>query len=123
MSRVRSRDTRPEMTVRHALHQLGYRYRLHERKLPGCPDLVFAARHKVIMVHGCFWHGHSCKYGRAVSKTNVSFWTSKIERNRERDRRVGKELKKLGWQVHLVWECAVKKDQWLEDVLAFLERH
>lgn len=73
------------------------------------------------MVHGCFWHGHSCKYGRAVSKSNVSFWTHKIETNRRRDKRVAKELRMSGWRVHIVWECQVKKNSWLDNAVTFLE--
>ena len=121
MSRVASRNTRPEMLVRQALHHLGYRYRLHDRKLPGKPDLVFSSRHKVLLVNGCFWHGHRCRYGRAVPKSNVEFWSKKFAMNRARDARVRRELRALGWRVHTIWECEVKSNKWLEATIRFLD--
>ncbi|MGC0018386.1 very short patch repair endonuclease, partial [Ralstonia pseudosolanacearum] len=87
MSRIRSKDTKPEVEVRSTLHRMGYRYVLHKRGLPGTPDLVFPARRKVLFVHGCYWHGHTCKYGKAQSKSNVEFWQKKIDANRRRDHR------------------------------------
>jgi DNA mismatch endonuclease, patch repair protein len=122
MSRVRSTNTKPEMTVRSALHRLGYRYALHRRDLPGNPDLVFAARGKIIFVHGCFWHGHSCRAGRAQSKSNVAFWENKIETNVRRDRRNIAKLRRDGWGVKIVWECKIKKNNWLASTLRFLEK-
>lgn len=107
MSRVRGKDTKPEMIVRRLVHSMGYRYRLHRRDLPGTPDLVFPRLKKVIFVHGCFWHRHpdpNCKLAR-MPKSRLSFWKPKLEGNRERDLRHQKELAKLGWNVLILWEC------------------
>ncbi len=108
MSHIRSRDTEPERVVRSLLHQLGFRYRLHSRDLPGKPDIVFLGARKVIFVHGCFWHMHRCKYGRVVPKTNADFWRTKRESNVARDRRNITALRKHGWTVLVVWECQTK---------------
>ena len=105
MSRIRGRDTKPEMKVRRLLHGMGYRYRLHRRDLPGKPDIVFGTRRKVIFVHGCFWHGHSCKRGRRVPKSNVEYWRTKIERNIERHSGQLDELAAAGWTGLTLWEC------------------
>lgn len=105
MACVRSRDTTPEMFVRRSLHRLGYRYRLHCRNLPGSPDLVFPSRHKIIFVHGCFWHQHRCKRGCRQPATNKGYWREKLSRNVVRDRKVRRNLRKLGWDVLVVWEC------------------
>lgn len=121
MSRIHSRDTKPEMLVRSALHRLGYRYRLHRRDLPGTPDIVFSSRGKVILVHGCFWHGHSCKSGRSRPKTNARFWRNKIETNVIRDRRNAARLRRKGWKVKVIWECQIKRNKWLESTICFLE--
>ena len=108
MSRIREKNTAPEWKLRRALHRLGYRYRLHVRALPGCPDLVFPARKKIILVNGCFWHYHiKCKLGR-LPKSNLSFWKPKLEENRKRDRRNIRRLRKLGWGVLVVWQCRLK---------------
>lgn len=117
MRRVKGRDTGPEMKVRRLVHGLGYRYRLHRKDLPGKPDLVFAGRHKVIFVHGCFWHGHSCKRGARVPKTNAGYWKRKIERNKERDIEHMKLLKDKGWGVLLLWECQLSDKEWLREVI------
>ena len=108
MARVRSKDTRPELAVRRLLHGLGYRYRLHRRDLPGCPDLVFPSRRKLIFVHGCFWHRHNCKLGRRTPKSRVGFWTAKFEGNRSRDRRNRAKLRRRDWAVLMVWECQLR---------------
>ena len=105
MSRIRGRDTKPEMTVRRLLHGMGYRYRLHRKDLPGKPDIVFGPRRKVIFVHGCFWHGHSCKRGRRVPKSNVEYWQTKIARNVERHANQLDELIAAGWTGLTLWEC------------------
>ncbi len=110
MSRIRSRNTTPEMIVRSLVHQLGYRFRLHRRDLPGTPDLVFPSHRKVIFVHGCFWHMHRCRYGRVVPKTNYDFWQQKRMSNVLRDRRHCRALKALGWDILILWEC------WTRDV-------
>lgn len=108
----RSKDTGPELAVRRLLHGLGYRYRLHRRDLPGSPDIVFAARRKVVFVHGCFWHAHDDGVCRAASvpKTRSDFWRAKLSDNRERDSRHVAALEEGGWKVLIVWEC------WLRDV-------
>lgn len=108
MSRIRSKDTAPEMIVRRLLHRLGYRYVLHDRRLPGTPDLAFPARSAVVFVHGCFWHGHSCGRGFRP-QTNAAFWAAKIDTNQRRDLRHGRELRRLGWRVLVVWECQVRR--------------
>ena len=107
MSRIRGKDTKPEMIVRKLVHSLGYRYRLHVKKLPGCPDLVFPSRKKVIFVHGCFWHRHKCKYGRATPATRKRFWQEKFEKTIQRDKKNRNILKKLGWKVLPIWECQI----------------
>ena len=105
MSRVRNKDTKPEMLVRRLVHGLGFRYRLHRTDLPGTPDMVFASRRKVIFVHGCFWHRHeTCKLAR-LPKSKLHFWLPKLEGNRERDRRYQQELVRLGWNYLIIWEC------------------
>jgi DNA mismatch endonuclease (patch repair protein) len=122
MSRVRGYDTKPELDVRRALHALGYRYRLHVKSLPGRPDLVFAKRHKIVMVHGCFWHSHECRAGRATSKSNVPFWKKKMTANKMRDRLVVRQLKSKGWRIHTIWECQIKRQTWIEATIDFLEQ-
>ncbi|MFV8639216.1 very short patch repair endonuclease [Ralstonia pseudosolanacearum] len=121
MSRIRSKDTKPEVEVRSTLHRMGYRYVLHKRGLPGTPDLVFPARRKVLFVHGCYWHGHTCKYGKAQSKSNVEFWQKKIDANRRRDHRNTRKLRAAGWSVATVWECQIKQRKWLDRIVLFLE--
>ena len=113
MSRIGSKHTKPELIVRSLLHRLGYRFRLHRRELPGRPDIVFFGRKKAILVHGCFWHGHGCKIGK-LPKSNLEFWSPKIERNRLRDREKRSELEQIGWAVEEVWQCEIKDIQRLE---------
>jgi DNA mismatch endonuclease (patch repair protein) len=123
MSRVRSKDTKPELLVRSLVHGMGFRYRLHDRRLPGSPDLVFPSRGKIIFVHGCFWHRHAeqCEFTR-WPKSKLDFWRPKLERNNQRDKIVKKELRKLGWRVLVIWECQLKKREPLVTKLrAFLE--
>jgi DNA mismatch endonuclease (patch repair protein) len=108
MARIRSKDTKPEMIVRCCVHQLGYRYRLHRRDLPGVPDLVFPSRKKVIFVHGCFWHAHPRCTVANVPKSRRSFWKDKFKRNKERDRANEELLRQAGWDVFLIWECETK---------------
>jgi DNA mismatch endonuclease, patch repair protein len=108
MSRIRSKNTAPEMIVRSHVHRLGYRYRLHGKNLPGKPDLVFASRKKIILVHGCFWHMHDCSYGKVIPKSNAEYWQTKRLMNRERDRKHLSELERLGWETLIVWECMTK---------------
>ncbi|MBN1827012.1 MAG: DNA mismatch endonuclease Vsr [Candidatus Eisenbacteria bacterium] len=121
MSRVRSKDTSPEITVRSLVHRLGFRFRLHRRDLPGTPDLVFPSRHMVIFVHGCFWHGHRCRRGNRIPKTNRSYWIDKINRNKARDRLQRGRLRRLGWRVMVVWECQLSDLDRLERrIIGFL---
>ncbi|MBV2133264.1 very short patch repair endonuclease [Pseudomonas sp. MAP12] len=107
MSGIRSKDTQPEMIVRRALHARGFRYRLHVKDLPGKPDLVFPRYRSVLLIHGCFWHGHDCHLFK-VPGTRTEFWLGKIGRNRERDAEVKKALTELGWRVLEVWECELR---------------
>ena len=109
MSRIKSKNTKPEIIVRKIVWGLGFRYRLHRKDLPGKPDLVFSGLKKVIFVHGCFWHRHTCKYGRVVPKTNAEFWQEKRLSNQTRDASNIKALKSLGWKVLVIWECQTKK--------------
>ena len=105
MSRIRSRDTGPELLVRSALHRLGYRFRLHVKKLPGSPDIVLPRHKTVIFVHGCFWHRHPhCKYAYTPT-SRIEFWQDKFDRNVQRDRDVRSKLRRLGWRVEIIWEC------------------
>ncbi len=125
MSRVRGKDSKPEMVVRRLVHGMGYRYRLHRRDLPGTPDLVFPSRKKAIFVHGCFWHRHpdpACKLAR-LPKSRLDFWIPKLEGNRRRDRDNQARLGELGWDVLVVWECRIGYKEQIENELrAFLER-
>ncbi|SOC89897.1 T/G mismatch-specific endonuclease [Ensifer adhaerens] len=107
MSGIRGTNTRPELQVRKALHAAGFRYRLHERKLPGKPDLVLPKYRAVIFVHGCFWHGHGCHLFRMPSSNSV-FWQEKIAGNVARDKVAVDRLRESGWRVATVWECALK---------------
>jgi len=107
MSRVRQKDTAPELALRKRLHAAGFRYVLHSSALPGRPDLAFPMYRTAIFVHGCFWHGHDCRAGRAPS-SNKQYWVDKIAANQERDLRQGDELKARGWRVITVWECQTK---------------
>ena len=105
MSRIRSRDTKPEMIVRRMAHRLGFRFRLHVKELPGSPDLVFPRHRAVIMVHGCFWHRHpGCRFA-STPKTRRTYWEGKFQGNVVRDRRSQDALTDLGWRVMVVWEC------------------
>lgn len=112
MSGIRGKDTRPEVLVRKALHALGFRYRLHNKSLPGKPDLSFPKYKAVIFIHGCFWHGHSCRYFK-VPKTRTDFWQDKINSNRLRDAQQLVQLQQAGWRVLIVWECATRKNKTL----------
>ncbi|MGM4998257.1 very short patch repair endonuclease [Tardiphaga sp. 538_B7_N1_4] len=116
MSRVKSRNTLPEMKVRKTAHALGLRYRLHKRELPGTPDLVFPGRSIALFVHGCFWHRHDCPRATTPA-TNVEFWARKFEGNVVRDKRNAADLKKLGWHCVYVWECETKDDRKLATIL------
>ena len=121
MSRIRSKNTKPELVVRRLLHAAGYRFRLHGsaggKLLPGKPDLVFAARRKVIFVNGCFWHLHSCPAGQHAPQTNGAFWAEKRRRTALRDTAAVESLTLAGWESLTVWECELKDRSALEDQL------
>ncbi|MDF2812050.1 MAG: mismatch endonuclease Vsr [Microvirga sp.] len=117
MGRIKGKDTAPEMIVRRLVHAMGRRFRLHRRDLPGRPDLVFPGAHKVIFVHGCFWHRHpdsACKLAR-LPKSRLDFWLPKLERNRTRDLENQEKLRLLGWDVLVIWECELRGGTSLED--------
>lgn len=121
MSKIRSKDTKPEMIVRKYLFARGFRYRLHDKKLPGKPDLVLPKYNTVIFVHGCFWHGHDgCKYF-VVPKTRTDWWLNKINKNKELDRKNSLELKKMEWKVITVFECELKNGR-AEATLEYLTK-
>jgi DNA mismatch endonuclease (patch repair protein) len=108
MSRVKGRDTQPEMRVRRLLHAAGLRYRLHGKGLPGKPDMVFAGFRAVVFVHGCFWHMHRCRWGKPVPATNKEFWAQKRLGNKARDRKNRAALRAAGWRVFEIWECETR---------------
>lgn len=119
MSGIRGRNTKPELVIRSLLHRKGFRYRLHRSDLPGKPDIVFPGLHAVIFVHGCFWHGHNCRFFKWPS-TRPEFWRAKIGRNQENDMRVIDHLIADGWRVGIVWECAIRgRDR---DISALIDR-
>jgi len=117
MSRIRGKDTKPEMRVRRFIHGLGLRYRLHRKDLPGRPDLVFPSRRLAVFVHGCFWHGHEGCGLAYKPKSNVEFWTNKLKKNQERDARAIRELSGLGWETKVIWECETSNEETLDSVL------
>lgn len=107
MARIKQKNTTPELVVRRFLHGLGMRFRLHPRDLPGRPDIVLPKYRAIVFVHGCFWHGHSCRAGRPAS-TNTEYWEPKIAANVARDSRKASQLEAMGWQVFAIWECETK---------------
>lgn len=114
MSRIKGKNTKPEMIVRSALHKSGYRFRLHRKNLPGKPDIILPKYKTVIFIHGCFWHRHQgCKYCY-TPKSNVEKWQMKFQDNIERDSKVQSQLKQMGWEVIVIWECEVKSGQYIE---------
>jgi DNA mismatch endonuclease (patch repair protein) len=120
MSRIRGKNSKPEIAVRKLIYSLGYRYRLHAKTLPGRPDLVFAGRKKVIFVHGCFWHCHGCKKGQPP-KSNLDYWSPKLQENINRDNKNVLELEAAGWEVLIVWQCEIKDIDNIErKVVSFL---
>ena len=117
MSRIRGKNTKPEILVRKGLHARGFRFRLHNKKLPGCPDIVLPKYGVAIMVNGCFWHGHKgCRYA-TKPKTSIEFWETKIARNRHRDEVTTAHLEALGWTVITIWECELRTSSLLDDRL------
>ncbi len=125
MSRIRSTHTKPEMLVRKFLHAHGYRYTLHNKKLPGKPDIVLPKYKTIVFIHGCFWHGHdNCKY-YVVPKTRTDWWLNKINTNKANDEKALKALKKEGWKIITIWECDLKPakiDKTLASLLKKMER-
>jgi DNA mismatch endonuclease (patch repair protein) len=121
MSRIGGRNTKPEIAVRSAIHRMGYRFRLHRAGLPGKPDIVLPGSKKAIFVHGCFWHGHNkCMRGSRPA-TNKRFWNKKLDTNMERDVRFKRKLKRMGWEVLVVWECELNKpERLIERLKGFL---
>lgn len=118
MRRIRKTNTKPEMIVRRLVHAMGYRYRLHQSKLPGNPDIVLPRHRKVILVHGCFWHRHDCADGQKLPKSKPEYWGPKLEGNRRRDELNIVRLRELGWRVLVVWECDTKDTAHLGRTLA-----
>lgn len=118
MAAVRTRDTAPEMRVRRFLHAAGLRYRLHDRRLPGSPDIVLRRYRAVVFVHGCFWHQHSACVKAALPATNGAFWSEKLGRNVERDRSKAAKLEAIGWKVLTVWECESRDEGLLARLVA-----
>jgi DNA mismatch endonuclease (patch repair protein) len=122
MQANRGKNTKPEMTVRRMLHGMGYRFRLHIRALPGCPDVVFAARRRVVEIRGCFWHGHGCHPLGQIPKSRKDYWEPKIAGNKARDGRNLTSLNALGWKVLELWECEIRSrpDEIAGDLVSFL---
>jgi DNA mismatch endonuclease (patch repair protein) len=114
MRAVPGKDSSAELKVRRLLTRMGLRYRLHRRDLPGSPDVAFPGRKTALFVHGCFWHGHDCRRGARVPKTNADYWIAKVARNRARDSAVQAALAALGWRAEVVWECELKDEALLE---------
>ena len=119
MSKIKSKNTKPELLVRKYIFSRRYRYRIHDRKLPGCPDIVFKNRKLAIQVRGCFWHGHLCKL-RSLPKSNRSFWNNKINNNKKRDIANDRKLKRLGWKVLVIRECHIKNKIYKQKIHSFL---
>lgn len=120
MAAIRYKNTKPEIVVRGLLCEMGIRYRLHRKDLPGKPDIVMPRRRTAIFVHGCFFHMHKCRYGRVVPATNAEFWRTKRTGNATRDKRNTRQLRKLGWSVFTVWECQTKEPDRLKNHLTSL---
>lgn len=116
MAGIQGKNTKPELIIRKALHARGFRYRIHDKTLPGKPDLVFPKYHAVIFIHGCFWHGHDCRYFKAP-QTRTAFWLDKINVNKRRDAQQLEQLKQKGWRIFVVWECATRAHQYLPESL------
>lgn len=114
MARVKNRNTAPELLVRKTLHGMGFRFRLHRRDLPGNPDIVLPRYKTVVFVHGCFWHGHANCPRAARPQSNVTFWNEKLDRNIARDAQMRDELRRLGWNVLVIWQCQTKDVAGLE---------
>jgi DNA mismatch endonuclease (patch repair protein) len=111
MRRIRKTDSKPELVVRRLIHGMGYRYRLYGKKLPGTPDIVLPGHRKTILVHGCFWHRHDCPDGTKLPVSRPDYWGPKLQRNRKRDAANVAQLRAMGWEVLVVWECEMRDTQ------------
>lgn len=120
MARIRSKDTKPELLIRKALHARGYRFRLHRKDLPGRPDIVLPRYRTVIFVHGCFWHAHANCHLAVMPHSNEAFWAKKLSANRQRDIRNVEDLETMGWRVLIIWECACQKSR-LNGLMSLVE--
>ena len=122
MSKIRGKNTKPEMILRSQLFNQGFRYRVHQKNLPGKPDIVLSKFRTVIFVHGCFWHGHACRYGR-LPKSKLRYWRPKIEANRLRDVSKHRQLRQRGWRLLVVWQCELRKPEAaLKKMVQFLNK-
>ena len=121
MSRIKSKNTKPEILVRSYLHREGFRFVLNKKDLPGKPDIVLPKHKTCIFVNGCFWHAHDCKNFK-MPKTNVDFWKDKFQNNKKRDKRKSRQLRNSGWRVLTVWECEVRKNKRLETLVRKIKR-
>lgn len=124
MSHIKGKNTQPEWIVRRFLFHHGFRYRLHDKRIPGSPDIVLPRYHTVIFVNGCFWHSHDCLHSK-LPKTNTEFWETKMRRNKERDAENYAKLHSMGWNVILIWECELKpprQNDTLENLISFLRK-
>jgi len=122
MAKVKQKNTTPELAVRRLIYKMGHRYHLHQKDLPGKPDLVFHNLQKIIFVHGCFWHAHDCKAGQNKPLSNKDYWEDKFNRNRDRDAKNCALLEADGWNILIIWECEIKKDSLLaERIKTFLK--
>lgn len=118
MSKINSKNTSPELVVRKFLHKNGYRYRIHQVNLPGRPDIVLKRYKKIIFVHGCFWHMHNCRYGKVIPRSNSDYWKNKRAKNKMRDISNIKKLKEMGWDVLVIWECWIRRPEYIFKVLS-----
>jgi DNA mismatch endonuclease (patch repair protein) len=118
MRAVKSRDTAPEKLVRKLAHSVRPGYRLHRKDIPGTPDIAYVGAERAIFVHGCFWHGHDCRRGARVPKTNRDYWVAKVDRNRRRDTENLSKLRELGWRALILWECELVDPQAVREKLA-----
>ena len=125
MRRIRSKDTKPEIRVRKLIFEMGYRYRLHWKKLPCTPDIIFPGRKKVIFVHGCFWHQHNdrnCNYVHKP-KSRLNYWIPKLEKNKQRDIKNQKDIEDIGWKYLVIWECQIYNTEKLKEIIKkFLDK-
>ena len=117
MATVKNKNTKPEILVRKALFKRGFRYRINNKKLPGSPDIVLPKYNSAIFIHGCFWHGHSNCMKAIKPNSNVTFWQSKILKNKARDNKVERELHKIGWNVFIIWECELRNKETFDKTL------